>query len=161
VERFQATDPHAFRRVLGHFCTGVTVVTTSLDGAPAGFTCQAFNTVSLEPPLVLFCVSARSVTWPKIRKAGFFCVNVLAAGQEELGRRFAERGIRRFDGISRAETPGGAPMISGAAAWIDCALADRHDAGDHTIVIGEARHLLTDAAKKPLLFFRGKWATLR
>ncbi|GAA4623028.1 flavin reductase family protein [Actinoallomurus vinaceus] len=160
MQSFPATDAHAFRRVLGHFCTGVTVITTSLHGDPAGFTCQAFSTLSLDPPLVLFCVSTASTTWPKIRDAGFFCVNVLAAGQEDLGRRFARRGCRRFDGMVNAESPGGAPMISGAAAWIDCTLEDRHEAGDHNIVIGKARHLSTDTAKEPLLFFRGEWATL-
>ena len=86
------TDAGRFRQVLGHFCTGVTIVTTMDEQRPAGFACQAFAALSLEPPLVLFCPSRSSVTWPVIARAGHFCANVLADGLQELARQFGFSG---------------------------------------------------------------------
>ncbi|PRX98047.1 flavin reductase family protein [Allonocardiopsis opalescens] len=155
AEGFRPAEPRSFRTVLGHFCTGVTVITTE-HGGPAGFTCQAFNALSMDPPLVLFCVSNTSATWPRIRAAGFFCVNVLAAGQAELGRRFAARTGGRFDRIDCGSSPGGAPMLPGAAAWIDCTLESHFPRGDHTIAIGRVTEMLADSTRDPLLYYRGR-----
>ena len=93
------TDKARFRQVLGHFCTGVTVITTCGPNGPAGFACQAFAALSLDPPLVLFCPSRTSATWPVIERAGRFCANVLADGQQELARRFGTRGADKFAGV--------------------------------------------------------------
>src|SRR5947209_1786660 len=92
-------DADAFRQVLGHFCTGVTVITTMGSQGPAGFACQAFAALSLTPPLVLFCPSKTSSTWPVIEQAGHFCVNVLTDGQQELARRFGTSGGDKLAGV--------------------------------------------------------------
>ncbi len=144
--------------MLGHFCTGVTVITTACGGHLAGFTCQAFSALSIDPPLVLFCVAGTSATWPWIRQSRLFCVNVLAADQAELGRRFAARGARRFDRLDLGRTPGGAPMLPGATAWIGCTLENHFPAGDHTIAVGRVSELLADSSRAPLLCFRGRLA---
>src|ERR1700735_3839467 len=113
-------EPRRFRRVLGHFCTGVTVVTTADDDGPAGFACQSFSAVSLEPPLVLFCPSRRSATWPRIERAGHFCANVLTDGQRALSRRFgisAAAGSDKFAGLRWSSCSSGAPVLEGALTW--------------------------------------------
>lgn len=148
-------ETDGFRRALGSFATGITIITTLHQGRPEGFTCQAFSTVSLSPPLVLFCVAETSRTWPKIRASGRFCVNVLSQAQEDLGRAFARREEGRFDGVRWRPTPTGTPMICGAAAWIDCQVDSHRQAGDHHIVVGRVGHVGADAARQPLLYFRG------
>src|SRR5579859_7701465 len=101
-------DPDGFRQVLGHFCTGVTVITTE---GPAGFACQAFAALSLAPPLVLFCPGKTSSTWPAIERAGHFCANVLTDGQQELARRFGTSGGDKFAGVPWTPSPRGAPVL--------------------------------------------------
>ena len=104
------TEPETarFRQVLGHFCTGVTVITAAGSPGPAGFACQAFAALSLQPPLVLFCPSRSSLTWPVIERAGHFCVNVLADGQQDLARRFGASGGEKFAGVRWSPSPSGA-----------------------------------------------------
>jgi 3-hydroxy-9,10-secoandrosta-1,3,5(10)-triene-9,17-dione monooxygenase reductase component len=151
-------DAAGFRHVLGHFCTGVTVITTAEDGRPAGFACQAFAALSLAPPLVLFCPASSSTTWPVIARAGYFCVNVLAAGQQELARRFGASGADKFAGVSWSTSPSGAPVLAGALTWVDCALEAVHEAGDHYVVTGRVTWLGPCAPGRPLLFYRGRYA---
>ena len=150
----------AFRQVLGHFCTGVTVITTvgGADGAgPAGFACQAFAALSLAPPLVLFCPSRSSATWPVIERAGHFCANVLADGQQELARRFGTSGGDKFDGVPWSPSPSG-PILPGALTWVECAVEAVHEAGDHYLVVGRVTMLGPCRAGRPLLFYRGRYA---
>jgi 3-hydroxy-9,10-secoandrosta-1,3,5(10)-triene-9,17-dione monooxygenase reductase component len=154
-------EPLRFRRVLGHFCTGVTVITTADDDGPAGFACQSFAAVSLEPPLVLFCPSRASATWPRIARAGHFCANVLAADQRELARIFAvsgATGAARFAGVPWSPSPAGAPVLDGALTWVECAVQTVHEAGDHYLVIGRVTALGECRAGRPLLFYRGRYA---
>jgi 3-hydroxy-9,10-secoandrosta-1,3,5(10)-triene-9,17-dione monooxygenase reductase component len=148
-----------FRRVLGHFCTGVTVITTQDEAGPAGFTCQSFAALSLTPPLVSFSVSRDSTTWPRIRSAGTFAVNVLAADQQQLCLRFAAGGTDKFAGAHWEPAPfTGAPLLDGTVAWVDCAVAAVHPGGDHWIVLGEVRALhAPEAAPGALLFSRGSF----
>ncbi|MFF8016296.1 flavin reductase [Streptomyces sp. NPDC007929] len=157
-------DPREFRRVLGNFATGVTVITAPPDtpgGPPAGFACQSFTSLSLDPPLVAFMVGRTSSTWPRIARAGVFCVNVLGAGQEELCRAFAVSGADKFAGVAYDATPvSGAPRLTGAVAWIDCAIHAVHTGGDHLIVVGRVEALGTQATDDPLLFHRGRFARL-
>ncbi|GAA3231151.1 hypothetical protein GCM10017691_24810 [Pseudonocardia petroleophila] len=127
------------------------------DG-PLGFTCQSFSSLSLEPPLVSFAPSRTSTTWPRIREVGAFCVNVLAADHQELSSGFARSGVDKFAGVSWRPAPSGAPVLDGVSAWIDCALRDEFDGGDHTIVVGQVQDLGADAARLPLLFYRGRYA---
>lgn len=155
-------DPAAFRAVLGHFASGVTVVTAPAQdpaGSPAGFACQSFASLSLDPPLVTFMVARTSTTWPRIARAGVFCVNVLGAEQEELCRAFAVSGADKFAGVTHTPAPAtGSPRLAGVPAWIDCAVQAVHTGGDHLIVVGRVAALGTDpdaAEAGPLLFHRG------
>ncbi|MFJ8465464.1 flavin reductase family protein [Streptomyces swartbergensis] len=159
-------DPAEFRRVLGHFATGVAVITAPpapTGDSPAGFACQSFTSLSLDPPLVAFMVGRTSTTWPRIARAGVFCVNVLAAHQSELCRAFAVSGADKFAGVAYDAAPvSGSPRLSGAVAWIDCAIHAVHTGGDHLIVVGRVDALGTaaDDPDGPLLFHRGRFARL-
>jgi 3-hydroxy-9,10-secoandrosta-1,3,5(10)-triene-9,17-dione monooxygenase reductase component len=153
-------SPVAMRATLGRFCTGVTIVTAAGESGPAGFTCQAFTALSLDPPLVLLCPAKASTSWPKISTAERFTVNILGGGHEVLCRDFAASGGDKFAGRSwHVSERTGAPILPGAVAIIDCALEAEHDAGDHTVVI--ARVLgLKHTDDEPLLFFRGQFRQL-
>ncbi|WP_412080805.1 flavin reductase family protein [Streptomyces sp. SCL15-4] len=151
----------AFRSVLGRFCSGVTVVTAMGPTGPAGFTCQAFSSLSLDPPRVILCVSRASTSWPVIRSSAAFCVNVLAEEQRSLCERFARSGGEKFDGVAWTASPDGAPRLKGATAWIDCRVHTEHDGGDHLVVIGDVRRLEAPAdTPQPLLYYRGRYARL-
>lgn len=153
-------DQGEFRRVLGHFATGVTVVTAPAgagEPGPAGFACQSFSSLSLDPPLVAFMVGRTSTTWPRIARAGVFCVNVLGAHQGALCRGFAVRGADKFAGVEYGTAPvSGSPRLAGALAWIDCTVHAVHTGGDHLIVVGRVDALDTaDEDMAPLLFHKG------
>ncbi|MFF3451186.1 flavin reductase family protein [Streptomyces sp. NPDC002667] len=165
-------DPARFRRVLGHFATGVTVVTAPATGAdgPAGFACQSFASLSLDPPLVCFMVGRTSTTWPRIARAGVFCVNVLGAHQGDLCRGFAVSGADKFAGVAHDPAPvSGSPRLAGAAAWVDCTIHAVHTGGDHLIVVGRVDALGAgdedgrgggggdDTDVRPLLFHKGRF----
>ena len=154
----QEADAARFRQVLGHFCTGVTVITAVGEAGPAGFACQAFAALSLVPPLVLFCPGRSSVTWPVIARAGSFCANVLADGQQELARKFGVSGGDKFAGVRWSPSPSGAPVLDGALTWVDCTVEAVHEAGDHHLVVGRVTGLGECRAGQPLLFFRGRYA---
>jgi flavin reductase (DIM6/NTAB) family NADH-FMN oxidoreductase RutF len=145
------------REVLGHFVSGVVVVTAAGPAGPVGFTCQSFASLSLDPPLVTFAPSRSSSTWPRIREIGRFCVNVLAADHEELSAGFARSGVDKFAGVPWRPAPSGAPVLDGVSAWIDCTLWNEYDGGDHTIAVGEVRDLGADPARLPLLYYRGAY----
>jgi 3-hydroxy-9,10-secoandrosta-1,3,5(10)-triene-9,17-dione monooxygenase reductase component len=154
-------EPSRFRQVLGHFCTGVTVITACDEAGPAGFACQSFAAVSLEPPLVLFCPSRASLTWPRIARAGHFCANVLADDQRDLARTFgvsAATGADKFADVRWSPSSSGAPVLDGALTWIGCTVQDVHEAGDHHVVIGRVTELGPCCADPPLLFYRGRYA---
>ena len=153
-----APVPDRFRQVLGHFCTGVTVITTADEAGPAGFTCQSFAAVSLEPPLVLFCPSRESATWRRIEQAGHFCANVLADEQRELARLFATRPAAKFGGVGWFPSPAGAPVLGGAVTWVGATVETVHEAGDHYVVIGRVTSLGASRTGPPLLFYRGRYA---
>jgi 3-hydroxy-9,10-secoandrosta-1,3,5(10)-triene-9,17-dione monooxygenase reductase component len=152
-----AVDQARFRQVLGHFPTGVTVVTaTGSDGRPVGLAVGSFFSVSLDPPLVAFCAAKTSSSYPKIEDVGHFTVNVLAEDQEELCRVFASSGTDKFAGVGYKPSPNtGSPILDGILAWIDCEIDAVHEAGDHWIVIGAVRDLAVVHEGGPLVFFRG------
>jgi 3-hydroxy-9,10-secoandrosta-1,3,5(10)-triene-9,17-dione monooxygenase reductase component len=154
-------EPGRFRQVLGHFCSGVTVITTADGAGPAGFACQAFAAVSLEPPMVLFCPGRASATWPRIARAGHFCANVLADGQRDLARAFgasAVTGQDKFAGVRWSPSSSGDPVIDGVLTWAGCEVAAVHEAGDHHVVIGRVTELGGIGGGSPLLFYRGRYA---
>lgn len=156
-----------FRDVLGLFCSGVTVITTDTKDGPVGMTCQSFSSVSLDPPLVLFCPAKTSRTWPYIQRAGHFCVNFLAGDQEELSNRMATRGADKFAGVTWSKATTGAPLLDGVLGYVDCTVHAVHEAGDHYIVVGLVQELgfgekaPADQTIDPLLFYRGKYRTTK
>ena len=150
-----APDPATYRTVLGHFATGVVIVTAFDGDEPVGMACNSFTSVSLEPPLVLFCAAKSSTTWPRIQGAGKWAANILDDDGEEICRLFAQKGADRFARI--AYTPGrtGSPILEDALAYVDCETLVEHDAGDHVIVVGRVVELGYQHEGTPLLFYRG------
>lgn len=146
-----------FRTVLGHLPTGVTVITGIAGSAPLGLTVGTFGSLSLEPPLVLFCPARASSTWPLLEPTGRFCANVLAADQGDLGDRFSRRGGAKFAGLAWDPAPSGCPVLDRAIAWVDCTIENVVDGGDHVIVVGRVEDLGVARADHPLLFLRGEY----
>lgn len=154
----QPIDGTTFRRVLGHYPTGVCVVTAiQSNGTPAAMVVGSFTSVSLDPPLVAFFPDRGSSSWPKIQQAGKFCVNILGSHQEHICRRFAAKGDNKFQGLEYRLSSSGSPVLADVIAWIDCTLHIVHEAGDHYIVLGHVRELDIVRAEQPLLFLRGKY----
>jgi 3-hydroxy-9,10-secoandrosta-1,3,5(10)-triene-9,17-dione monooxygenase reductase component len=157
-------DPEAmaaarrFRDVLGRFASGVTVVTSVSDGEPVGMTCQSFSSVSLTPPLVLFCPAKTSRAWPRIHRSGRFCVNLLAHDQADLSNLMAARGVDKFASVEWRRSPAtGSPLLDGILGYVDCTIEAVHEAGDHHIVVGRVQELDTTDVTSPLLFFEGRY----
>ncbi|MDQ7910377.1 flavin reductase family protein [Phytohabitans sp. ZYX-F-186] len=154
-------SPATFRQVLGHFCSGITVVTAVADGTPAGLTCQSFFSVSLDPPLVAFSSARTSKSYPAIRRAQSFCINILAHGQERLSTAFARSGEDKWRGVSwQPAGRTGSPILDGVLAWVECATVAEHEAGDHFLTIGRVLSLEHSGATEPLLYFRGAYGRL-
>ncbi|GAB25759.1 putative oxidoreductase [Gordonia polyisoprenivorans NBRC 16320 = JCM 10675] len=149
-----------FRHVLGHFPTGVTVVTAMTQEGPTGFCCQSFSSLSLDPPMVLILPARTSTTWPRIEAAGRFCVNVLGHDQADLALGFARSGGDKFAGVIWAPGHNGAPRVEGACAWIEAEVASIGDGGDHVVVHGRVSELTADSSVAPLIFHRGEFAQL-
>lgn len=148
-------DSAKFRQVLGHFPTGVTVITARGAEGPLGFAVGSFASLSLEPPQVLFCAGQSSSTWPKIEAAGKFCVNVLAENQEDVCRVFASKAADKFAEIGWKHSGNGSPLLEGVLAYIDCDIAQVVESGDHFVVIGAVTDLEVSHEGGPLLFYRG------
>lgn len=148
-------SPDRMREVLGHFASGVVVITAIDTAGPTGFTCQSFASLSLDPPLVSFAPSRASLTWPKIRQVGRFCVNVLAEGHEDVSNRFARSGTDKFVGVRWHRSRSGLPVLDEVCAWIECTLHNEFDGGDHTIAVGRVHGLAAGTTPRPLLFHRG------
>ena len=152
-----AIDPREFRDALGDFVTGVTIVTTIDDaGADVGLTANSFNSVSLDPPMVLWSLALSSSSLPAFRHAPWWAVHILAAGQETLSARFAKRGIDKFEGLSLSRGPGGIPLLDGCAARFVCRAAYEHEGGDHAIFVGEVQEF-DRAGHSPLVYHQGRY----
>ncbi|MEU5266209.1 flavin reductase family protein [Amycolatopsis sp. NPDC021455] len=147
----------ALRRVLGNFATGVTVVATDTATGPAGLVVNSFSSVSLDPPLVLFCIARNSRTWPRIAESGHFAISFLGDDQERVARRFCLRDVDRFAGEDLLTVVTGAPVLAAACAYVDCVLDEVHDAGDHHIVVGAVVAAAELRRRGPLLFVRGSY----
>jgi 3-hydroxy-9,10-secoandrosta-1,3,5(10)-triene-9,17-dione monooxygenase reductase component len=153
-----------FRDVLGIFATGVTVITSMSGDDPVGMTCQSFSSVSLDPPLVMFCPAKTSRAWPMMRQAGFFCVNFLSAEQQDISNGMATKGVEKFHGVGWKPASTGAPLIDGVLGYVDCVIDRVHEAGDHYIVVGRVQELAygdgredASSSEVPLLFHRGAY----
>ncbi|MBI2817596.1 MAG: flavin reductase family protein [Acidobacteria bacterium] len=150
-----------FRHVLGHFATGVAVVTTRQpSGKPWGFTVNSFTSVSLEPPLVLYCVDSSGESARAIAGSDYFGVNFLGDAQEHISRRFASRSGDRFEGVVYTETSNGSPVLEGCLGYIECKKVALHTHGDHDVIIGEVLEAHAGEGN-PLLFFRGAYGRLK
>lgn len=154
-------DSALFRTLLGHFATGITVITSrDADGKPMGMTASSLSSVSLSPPLVSICVDQSADTHKVLRTQRPFVINLLAAGQEGLSRRFAgKQTADRFDGIGYQNSPLNLPLLEGVLAHIECDYYASHDLGDHTLFVGR----VTGGAAgegRPLLYYRGGYADL-
>jgi 3-hydroxy-9,10-secoandrosta-1,3,5(10)-triene-9,17-dione monooxygenase reductase component len=148
-------DSGKYRQVLGHFTTGVTVITAAAEAGPVGLAVGSFSSVSLDPPLVGFFADKGSTSWPKIEGTGSFCVNILGEHQEDVCRRFASKEPDKFAGLGWKATGSGSPLIDDVIAWIDCDIDQVVEAGDHFLVLGAVRELDVAHDGPPLLFFRG------
>jgi 3-hydroxy-9,10-secoandrosta-1,3,5(10)-triene-9,17-dione monooxygenase reductase component len=148
-------DSAHFRAVLGHFATGIAIVTGLSDGEPAGLTCQSLVSLSLDPPLVAFCPAKRSTSWQRIARSASFCANILTEEQEELSRVFATSGADKFRGVGWRSAETGSPILADVLAWVDCRIEATHDAGDHQIIIGRVVDLEAAPRGRPLLAYRG------
>ena len=153
-------DLQELRRVMGHFATGVTVVTTK-DGedTPFGLTANAFASLSLKPPLVLVCVDKAAHCYSCFEGSKIFAINVLGEGQEEISRRFATKGLQKFNGIPWRKSESGLALLDGAIGHIECKVVSSYEGGDHTIYVGEVLRAKT-TGDRPLIFFKGKYHRL-
>ena len=154
-------DPDSYRSVLGRFASGITVVTArDATGRDVGMTASAFCSVSLHPPLIQVCVDQKASMFEALTDAARFGINILAAEQEALSRRFASiESSHRFDGIGYERGESGVVLLDDALAHLECTTVARHEAGDHTIFIGEVERATARDAR-PLLYYRGGYAQL-
>lgn len=153
-------DATELRRVMGHFATGVTVVTSVLDGRPCGMTANSVTSVSLDPPLVLFCADLGSETRRGVQQSGGFAINILDERHERISRSFATRGPKSFDGIGFRTEVTGSPLLDDALAWMDCRVYAEYEGGDHSLVLGLIERADALSEGSPLIFYRGGYHTL-
>lgn len=155
-------DSRALRNAFGKFTTGVTLVTTvAPDGKPVAMTANSFSSVSLDPPMILWCIDKGSDRLGIFEANPHFAVNILAEEHQELSARFAKKGQPYMDGVAFTTWETGCPIISGACAIFECDIAARYDAGDHIIYLGRIRHFeAPEAAGKPLVFHKGNYSAL-
>ncbi|MEP6739633.1 MAG: flavin reductase family protein [Caldimonas sp.] len=154
---FSAED---FRSALAMFATGVTIVTARDEhGAPIGLTANSFNSVSIDPPLVLWSLAREAGTMPAFARGSHYAVHILAAGQHALAERFASKDVDRFAGIAWREGRGGVPVLDGAAAVFECFNRSRYEEGDHVIFVGEVEHCERREGAQPLIFHGGRYFT--
>lgn len=150
-----AFDGAKYRQVLGHFPTGVAVITAMTDEGPAGMAIGSFTSLSLDPALVLFSATKTSASWGKLHGAGKFCVNILADDQEDVSRVFGSKADDKFSEIGWKHSGNGAPLIKGVLAYIDCDLHSVLDGGDHDIIVCAVTDLDVEHEGGALVFFRG------
>jgi flavin reductase (DIM6/NTAB) family NADH-FMN oxidoreductase RutF len=155
MEALMPIDRNELRRIMGHFATGVTVITTiSNDGTVYGLTANAFMSVSLEPPLLLISVDKKAESYPYFEQSRVFTINILCDDQEGLSRKFAVSGGNKFEGVAYHRGTNNVPVLEGALAHVECRLYAAYDGGDHTLYLGEVLEAETREGK-PLLFYRG------
>lgn len=153
-------DPTALRRTLGRFATGITVISMRRsDGSACGLTVNSFNSVSLDPPLIVWSLARRLPIVADFEHCSHFAVNVLASGQEALSRRFATRDAHPFAGLAWREGANGVPLLEGCCAWFECRNAIRHEGGDHLVFLGEVE-AFANGEGEPLIYFGGRYRQL-
>jgi len=154
-------DNRSFRDALGLFVTGVTIITArNEDGEPFGVTANSFNSVSMDPPLILWSLNRASRNVRAFQRAGHFCVHILREDQSELARHFSRSNAAKFEGIEFEPGEGGVPILPRSAARLECRTYAQHDGGDHIIFLGEVIRISADLNARPLLFHGGRYAVL-
>lgn len=153
-----ALDVARYRETVGHFATGVVVITSRDFDQPVGFTCQTFGSLSLDPILVSFSARSDSNSWPRIKRQGRLAINVLAADQEALARVFAMSAADKFAGVDYVLGENGSPLLIGALAHLEADLLDVHTHGDHDVAVAAVSHVV-HAEGSPLIFYRGGFGT--
>ncbi|ONI82901.1 hypothetical protein ALI144C_17730 [Actinosynnema sp. ALI-1.44] len=154
-------DARRLRDILGRFATGVVAI-TGLDprtGRPVGLAVNSFTSVSLDPPLVAFCVAHTSTSWPVVRTSGRYCLNILGDDQRKVSAQVAAKGGDKFRGLDWSASPGGMPVLPGSVAWLECSLFAEHLAGDHVIVVARVHHADLGDGARPLVFFGSEYGT--
>jgi 3-hydroxy-9,10-secoandrosta-1,3,5(10)-triene-9,17-dione monooxygenase reductase component len=152
-------DSREFRRILGHYPTGVCAITAINSAGPKGMIVGSFTSVSLDPPLVAFLPNRKSKSWPEIEATGQFCVNVLSEHQLKVCKVLSSKSDNKFETVSYRLSQTGVPILEDVVAWIDCRLYAVHEAGDHYIAIGEVRALDVVHPHSPLLFHQGRYGS--
>lgn len=158
-----AIEPSQLRAALGHYASGITIITSQADGEPIGFTCQSFHSLSVNPPLVSFSVMCSSYSYPKIRQTGRFAVNILSSEQIGLSSLFARQGADKWLQVDFEPSPLGNPILVDCLLWLDCEIHAEHQVGDHLLVIGEVKALQqqqTAVEQQPLVYFKGQYRHL-
>ncbi|MBZ5739510.1 flavin reductase family protein [Nocardioides mangrovi] len=157
-----ALDTAVFRETLGHYASGITIISGYEGDEPVGFTCQSFYSVSMDPPLVSFSVMRTSTTYPRIARTGRFAVNVLSHHQHEISSQFARSGTDKWAGVAWEPTAAGNPVIADTLMWLDCDIVAEHEAGDHLIVVGHVQEMSPAEwhRHEPLLYFKGRYRWL-
>jgi len=156
-----AFDAATFRQALGRFPTGVCILTSVVEGVPLGMTVSSFNSLSLDPPLVLFSIDGRAASLRSWTKAEGYALNVLAEGQREVSERFAKPRSNKWEGTSYAHGLFGAPVLPGVAALFECAAESAREAGDHVLFIGAVQRFRIFADRLPLVFHGGQYGSVR
>lgn len=153
-------EKNQLRQVMGHFATGVTIITTfNKAGQMHGLTANAFTSVSLEPPLLLISVDKKAESYPAFEESKVFTVNILADEQEALSRKFAVSGGNKFEGVAYRKGGNGAAILDGTLAHIECTLYAAYEGGDHSLYLGEIQEAEVREGK-PLVFYRGGYRAI-
>jgi len=160
TESIFRSDASEFRTVLGRFATGITIITAIDNDEPVGVAANSFTSVSLDPPLVLFCVARNSSTWPRIEQARKFAVNILGEHQEEVSALFATKGADRFAAVNWHRGVGNSPVLHDTIGYLDCEFWAEYDGGDHLIVVGKVVDLGVNRDIGPLLYYDGGYHRL-
>ncbi len=152
-------DVSHFKEVLGHYATGLVVVCATTTDGPAGFTCQTFGSLSLDPPLLTFAAGVDGQSWSRVKECRVVAVSILSAEQEPLARQFATSGVDKFDGVAWEKAPGGSPVLEGALAHIEGTVVTLSTHGDHDVAVVEVSYVHARSGR-PLIYYRGGFAEL-
>lgn len=155
-------EQQTYRDICGQFATGVTVVTGRLDdGSPIGVTVNSFSSVSLDPPLVLFSLDKKALSFDAFSMTKNFAFNILSEDQKGYSNNFATQSPNKFDGIDHRESTNGVPLLKGCLGVIECRMHAVHEGGDHQIIVGEVIKITSGECDKPLIFYKGAYRSLK
>jgi len=150
-----------FRDICGSFATGVTVVTGRLDdGSPIGVTVNSFSSVSLDPPLVLFCLDKKALSFDAFSMVKYFAFNILSEEQKEYSNKFSTQSPNKFEGVDYSESTNGVPLLKDCLGLVECQMHAVHEGGDHQIIVGKVINITAGEAERPLIYYQSKYRSL-